>query len=52
MLHPNRETSADGVLRSERREALREAYIEDDGWEKIDGWLYLKVLRLTDYIDK
>ena len=52
MLPPNRETSGDGILRSERREALRQAYIEDGSWEKIDGWLYLKALRLTDYIDQ
>jgi len=48
----NQKITAEGVLRSERREALRQAYIDDGGWEKIDGWLYLKALRLTDFIDK
>ena len=49
---PNQEMSTKRVLRSARGEALRQAYIDDGGWEKVDGWLYLKALRLTDYIDK
>ena len=49
---PYQEMSAKRALRSARGEALRQAYIDDGGWEKVDGWLYLKALRLTDYIDK
>ena len=39
----------DQGIRSKKREALRQAYIDDGGWEKIEGWLHLKALRLTDY---
>ena len=44
--------NAKRALRSAIGQALRQAYIDDGGWEKVDGWLYLKALRLTDYIDK
>ena len=44
--------SAKRALRGARGEVLRQSYIDDGGWEKVDSWLYLKVLRLTGYIDK
>ncbi|PPR58926.1 MAG: hypothetical protein CFH10_01949 [Alphaproteobacteria bacterium MarineAlpha4_Bin2] len=46
------EKTIDGAIRSANRETLRKAYIDDGGWEKVEGWLYLKALRLTDFIDK
>jgi hypothetical protein len=33
-------------------QALRHDYLDGGGWETIDGWLYLKALRLTDFIDQ
>lgn len=33
-------------------EKLRNQYLDDGGWQKVDGWLYLKALRLTDFLDK
>ena len=33
-------------------QTLRQDYLDGGGWETIDGWLYLKALRLTDFIDQ
>ena len=33
-------------------EKLRNQYLDGGGWQQIDGWLYLKALRLTDFLDK
>lgn len=32
--------------------SLRRDYLDGGGWHKVDGWLYLKALRLTDFIDQ
>ncbi|MEE2688075.1 MAG: class I SAM-dependent methyltransferase [Pseudomonadota bacterium] len=52
MPNKNLKKKIHGVIRSENREGLRQAYIDGGGWETIDGWLYLKALRFTDFIDK
>jgi len=31
---------------------LWQDYLDGGGWEAIDGWLYLKALRLTDFNDQ
>lgn len=33
-------------------QALRQDYLDGGGWETVDGWLYLKALRLTDFLDQ
>lgn len=33
-------------------EARRDEYLDGGGWEQIDGWLYIKALRLIDFFDK
>ena len=38
--------------RNKDAEKLRNKYLDGGGWQKIDGWLYLKALRLTDFLDK
>ena len=39
-------------LRNAKAESKRQEYLDGGGWEKIDGWLYLKALRITDFIDQ
>ena len=38
--------------RNKDAEKLRNKYLDGGGWQKIDGWLYLKALRLTGFLDK
>ena len=38
--------------RNKDAEKLRNKYLDGGGWQKIDGWLYLKALRLTDFLAK
>lgn len=33
-------------------QARRDEYLEGGGWKKIDGWLYIKALRLIDFLDR
>jgi hypothetical protein len=37
---------------NDRAQTLRAQYLDGGGWEEIDGWLYLKALRLIDFLDK